>query len=224
MSTDSSQALPRPVYSAQFSGGGQGVYRFEVLDQGGQVQLSVRHVYSIDRPWTAAMRNCRPCDIALAEENFKTLMWRCGVWYLEALLLHLNDKIHQAAQAAGQPPRLHYSLFAFEDSPFLDPDRHSAIAVVDRQEWRVNRRGELQPRNNQPWAAVFLHDGSLLSCLPEHEERYYPLRDVVDLVMPFCDGLYIDQADFLGRVHARYQPAVCDLDLSFLARWARATP
>lgn len=224
MTQDRDHALPRVLWTEHFAGGGQGTFRFEVAEVHGQFQLTVRNEYLLNQEWSLPMRNAAECDITLAIENFKTLMWRCGLWYLKALVEFINLKLEaHPVQLKRGPSWLRYSLHLVKESPFDDPELNSPVAVIDRHQSRVLYPDRPKPRTlewqQEPWAAVFLHDGTLLSCLPETDESYHPLRDVMELVMPFCQGLYVDQADFLGAVHAAYrlQPAAFDYD--FLSTW-----
>jgi hypothetical protein len=218
------QAMPRLVWSEHFTGGGQGTFRFEVTEAAGQFQLTVRNEYLLNQEWTLPMRNAGEFDIALAAENFKTLMWRCGLWYLRSLVDSVNRRLEQAPVDMGQGLRwLRYSLHQVKESPFDDPELNSPIAVVDQHYSPVIYVDRPRPTHmdwiQEPWAAVFLHDGTLLSCLPENDESYYALLDVLEIAMEFCNGCYIDQADFLGRVHAQYKPDESQLDFSFLSTW-----
>lgn len=220
----SDQAMPRLVWSEHFAGGGQGTFRFEVTEAAGQFQLTVRNEYLLNQEWTLPMRNAGEFDIALAAENFKTLMWRCGLWFLRSLVDSVNLRLENAPVEGPQGLRwLRYSLHQVKESPFDDPELNSPIAVIDLHHSPVSLSGKphLAPTEwiQEPWAAVFLHDGTLLSCLPENEELYYPLRDVMDLVFEFCADCHVDQADFLGRVHAKYKPAAHWLDFDFLKTW-----
>lgn len=210
------------IWEKEFDGGGQGVVSMQVLKREGDYYLSVARPFDVEERFEFMMRNAADVDIAVAEANLKTLLWRSGLWFIDAWLRWVNSALeNQIIEREEGPGWVRYSCEAVKDSPFDDPELHSPIAVIDCHFSPILYKDK--PRSHstdwivEPWSAVFLHDVSCISCLPEADDRYFFMVDLMpDLAMQ-AEGMPIDQGDFLGRLHRSFKPS--EWQFEFLRDW-----
>lgn len=221
MSAHNDKAL-KLISESHFDGMGQGEIRLQVQRSGDDYLLSAMRECDVDESWDFLMRNGAEVDIDVAYENFKTLLWRSGVWFLEAWINWINSRLNSCRiQRDGQTGWVRYTVHSVESSPFLDPEANSPIAVIDSHFAQALYEDRPRPSNPdwiiEPWAAVFLHDAGCLSCLPETSDQYFFMLDLLPSLVEQSKGIPIDQGDFLGALHAVYRPPVFQFE--FLKDW-----
>lgn len=210
------------ISESVFDGLGQGMVHLQVKRSGDDYRLLASRDCDVQGEWGFLMRNGAEVDIAVAYENFKTMLWRSGIWFLDAWVKWINARLDNCrVEHGGQPGWVKYSVHAVQVSPFLDPEANSPIAVIDRHFTVSFREGRPRPNNPdwviEPWAAVFLHDAGCLSCLPETSDQYFFMLDLLPGLMEQAASIPIDQGDFLGRLHTSYKPSVYQFE--FLKSW-----
>lgn len=228
MAKHESKAGGEAIWTEVFDGGGQGGYAIEVVVfPQEQYGLKLFTPIEPDRAWFFPMRNAGEEDIAVAVINLKTMLWRMSGWYLQKFIEHINhilkDKIVDTKTGLAS---VRYGLHVLADNPFEDPEGHTPVAVIDQySSGVVEYQDSLGPRRyvtepvQEPWAAVFMHDSTCISLLPEGEDSYFWMLDLLEEVMPFAERLFIDQADYLGLLRQQFTPNIEIHDFDFLQDW-----